>query len=159
MAHLKAVCFIRPTAENLALLKKELRKPKYGEYYICSYRLFSFSPSVFTNVLPKKYLEQLAAADEHEVVHEVQVGLLRSCTSCPSLLKNKKEGCPSFLFFLFLFFLPLLFLLSIFLLIITGIFWRLFRRKLRLLVFEPPSLQLHQIGERSTIRSHCRKNR
>jgi vacuolar protein sorting-associated protein 45 len=35
MAHLKALCFLRPTLENLNLLKKELRKPKYGEYYIC----------------------------------------------------------------------------------------------------------------------------
>eukprot|EP01127_Copromyxa_protea_P020956 TRINITY_DN7086_c0_g1_i1.p1 TRINITY_DN7086_c0_g1~~TRINITY_DN7086_c0_g1_i1.p1 ORF type:complete len:561 (+),score=137.81 TRINITY_DN7086_c0_g1_i1:87-1769(+) len=61
MAHLKAICFIRPTAENINLLKKELRKPKYGEYYI-----------FFTNVISKNYLEQLAAADEHEVVHEVQ---------------------------------------------------------------------------------------
>eukprot|EP01128_Nolandella_sp_AFSM9_P000486 TRINITY_DN10643_c0_g1_i1.p1 TRINITY_DN10643_c0_g1~~TRINITY_DN10643_c0_g1_i1.p1 ORF type:complete len:561 (+),score=134.15 TRINITY_DN10643_c0_g1_i1:119-1684(+) len=61
MAHLKAICFLQPTAENLQLLKKELRKPKYGEYYL-----------FFTNVVTPQYLEQLAAADEHEVVHEVQ---------------------------------------------------------------------------------------
>lgn len=61
MAHLKALCFLRPTAENINLLKKELRKPKYGEYYI-----------FFTNAIDTKYLEQLATADEHEVVHEVQ---------------------------------------------------------------------------------------
>lgn len=35
MAHLKAIVFIRPTIDNLAMLKKELRKPKYGEYYLC----------------------------------------------------------------------------------------------------------------------------
>jgi hypothetical protein len=40
MAHLKAVCFIRPTAENITLLKKELRKPKYGEYYFCTCKTF-----------------------------------------------------------------------------------------------------------------------
>lgn len=61
MAHLKALCFLRPTLENINLLKKELRKPKYGEYYI-----------FFTNVIDQKFLEQLATADEHEVVHEVQ---------------------------------------------------------------------------------------
>jgi hypothetical protein len=38
MAHLKALCFLRPTLDNLNLLKKELRKPKYGEYYICMLR-------------------------------------------------------------------------------------------------------------------------
>ncbi len=35
MAHLKAVCFLRPTEDNLNQLKAELRKPKYGEYYLC----------------------------------------------------------------------------------------------------------------------------
>jgi hypothetical protein len=27
---------------------------------------------VFTNIIDPKYLEQLATADEHEVVHEIQ---------------------------------------------------------------------------------------
>jgi len=62
MAHMKAICFLRPTSENLALLKKELRKPKYGEYYL-----------FFSNAIPpKRFLEQLASSDEHEVVQEVQ---------------------------------------------------------------------------------------
>lgn len=35
MIHLKAICFLRPTPENITLLQKELRDPRYGEYYIC----------------------------------------------------------------------------------------------------------------------------
>lgn len=37
MAHLKAICFLRPTDANIEHLKKELRKPKYGEYYLCAH--------------------------------------------------------------------------------------------------------------------------
>lgn len=36
MPHLKAVCFLRPTRENLEHLEKELKSPKYGEYHICT---------------------------------------------------------------------------------------------------------------------------
>jgi hypothetical protein len=35
---------------------------------------------VFSNVVTNNYLEQLAAADEHEVVQEVQVPLIRTCS-------------------------------------------------------------------------------
>lgn len=35
MKHLKCIAFIRPCVENVALLREELRKPKYGQYYIC----------------------------------------------------------------------------------------------------------------------------
>ncbi len=37
MAHLKAICFLRPTAENIRLLCDELRRPKYGEYHLCKW--------------------------------------------------------------------------------------------------------------------------
>jgi vacuolar protein sorting-associated protein 45 len=40
MAHLKAVCFLRPTAENFQLLQQELKDPKYGEYHICTKKDF-----------------------------------------------------------------------------------------------------------------------
>jgi hypothetical protein len=36
MAHLKAICFLRPTPENLNDLKRELKNPRYGEYYLCT---------------------------------------------------------------------------------------------------------------------------
>jgi vacuolar protein sorting-associated protein 45 len=38
MAHLKAVCCLRPTDTNITALKAELRKPKYGEYYLCTFQ-------------------------------------------------------------------------------------------------------------------------
>ena len=31
----QAVCFLRPTRENIALLRRELREPHYGEYSLC----------------------------------------------------------------------------------------------------------------------------
>eukprot|EP01134_Creolimax_fragrantissima_P003495 CFRG3495T1 len=61
MSHLKAMCFLRPTAKNIDLLCRELRCPKYGQYYI-----------FFTNALASGDLERLAEADENEVVREVQ---------------------------------------------------------------------------------------
>lgn len=35
MKHLKCICFLRPTKENVEQLAQELRVPKYGLYYIC----------------------------------------------------------------------------------------------------------------------------
>jgi hypothetical protein len=35
MRHLRALCFVRPSADSVQLLIDELRDPKYGEYYIC----------------------------------------------------------------------------------------------------------------------------
>lgn len=35
MKHLKCICFLRPTKENVQQLSQELRVPKYGLYYIC----------------------------------------------------------------------------------------------------------------------------
>ncbi|OXB71315.1 UNVERIFIED_CONTAM: hypothetical protein H355_014462 [Colinus virginianus] len=62
MKHLKAVCFLRPTEENVDYLLKELRRPKYSIYYI-----------YFSNVISKSDIKALAEADEQEVVAEVQV--------------------------------------------------------------------------------------
>ena len=33
MKHLKCVAFLRPSVDNIALLREELRKPKYVQYY------------------------------------------------------------------------------------------------------------------------------
>jgi vacuolar protein sorting-associated protein 45 len=35
MGHLKAVTFLRPTAENIQHLKRHLTNPKFGEYHLC----------------------------------------------------------------------------------------------------------------------------
>jgi vacuolar protein sorting-associated protein 45 len=61
MPHLKAVYFLRPTIENMRLLQQEFKDPKYGEY-----NLF------FSNLTRDGQIQQLAEADEHEVVHQVQ---------------------------------------------------------------------------------------
>ncbi|KAG0145717.1 hypothetical protein CROQUDRAFT_78586 [Cronartium quercuum f. sp. fusiforme G11] len=61
MAHLKCICFLRPTDESLAAMEEELRNPRYKEYWL-----------YFSNILKKSDIEMLAEADEHEVVREVQ---------------------------------------------------------------------------------------
>ena len=33
----QAVCFLRPTGENVAVLRRHLRKPKFGEYHVCAF--------------------------------------------------------------------------------------------------------------------------
>ncbi|XP_015230491.1 PREDICTED: vacuolar protein sorting-associated protein 45 isoform X1 [Cyprinodon variegatus] len=61
MKHLKAICFLRPTKENVQHLIQELRRPKYSVYFI-----------YFSNVISKSEIKALAEADEQEVVAEVQ---------------------------------------------------------------------------------------
>ncbi|KAK9800267.1 hypothetical protein WJX73_010485 [Symbiochloris irregularis] len=60
LLHLKAVCFLRPTRENIALLRQELREPHYGEYSL-----------FFTNRLEDMRLQDLAEMDIRELVSEV----------------------------------------------------------------------------------------
>ncbi|XP_069805395.1 vacuolar protein sorting-associated protein 45 [Dendropsophus ebraccatus] len=61
MKHLKAICFLRPTKENVEYLIKELRRPKYSVYFL-----------YFSNVISKSDVKSLSEADEQEVVAEVQ---------------------------------------------------------------------------------------
>ncbi|XP_077446023.1 vacuolar protein sorting-associated protein 45 isoform X2 [Stigmatopora argus] len=61
MKHLKAICFLRPTKQNVEHLIQELRRPKYSVYFI-----------YFSNVISKSEIKALAEADEQEVVAEVQ---------------------------------------------------------------------------------------
>ncbi len=37
LKHLSAICFLRPTEENIHALVRELHDPKYGNYFICKY--------------------------------------------------------------------------------------------------------------------------
>lgn len=37
LKHLSAICFLRPTEENIQALVQELRSPKYGNYFICKF--------------------------------------------------------------------------------------------------------------------------
>uniref|UniRef100_A0A674E1P1 Vacuolar protein sorting-associated protein 45 n=1 Tax=Salmo trutta TaxID=8032 RepID=A0A674E1P1_SALTR len=81
MKHLKAICFLRPTKENVENLIQELRRPKYSVYFI-----------YFSNVISKSEIKALAEADEQEVVAEVQG---RSWE--PTLLPRTTQGLTSVL--------------------------------------------------------------
>lgn len=91
MMHLKALVFVRPTRDNLTRLRNHLREPKFAEYHLCTRRApssFTFShpfsasfttwlcgcpvPAVFSNILPGDFMQQLADADVHSVVKQVQ---------------------------------------------------------------------------------------
>jgi len=61
LLHLRCVAFLRPTQENFRLLCAELADPKYREYHL-----------FFSNTTTKGRLEELAQADEHRVVIQVQ---------------------------------------------------------------------------------------
>ena len=62
-AHLKAVCFVRPTEINLNLLVEELRHPKFAEYHLFFSGIVNTSGALF---------RKLAEADVHERVVQVQ---------------------------------------------------------------------------------------
>ncbi|CAH2052705.1 unnamed protein product, partial [Iphiclides podalirius] len=61
LKHMKCIVFLRPTSENIALLSRELKCPKYGVYFI-----------YFSNVISKADIKTLAECDEQEAVREVQ---------------------------------------------------------------------------------------
>lgn len=104
MKHLKAICFLRPTKENVEHLIQELRRPKYSVYFI-----------YFTNVISKSEVKALAEADEQEVVAEMQEfygdfiavnphvfslnlsGVARGRSWEPSLLARTTQGLTSVL--------------------------------------------------------------
>lgn len=59
---LKAICFVRPTRENVTLLKRELRAPRYQ-----AYSLF------FSHLVSQVFLQDLAEADSaKEQIQQVQ---------------------------------------------------------------------------------------
>ena len=53
--------FVRPTRENLELIKAEIAEPRFAEYHL-----------FFSNVCPNYFLQQLADADQHEIIRQVQ---------------------------------------------------------------------------------------
>eukprot|EP00005_Dracoamoeba_jomungandri_P004389 CAMPEP_0174258166 /NCGR_PEP_ID=MMETSP0439-20130205/7217_1 /TAXON_ID=0 /ORGANISM="Stereomyxa ramosa, Strain Chinc5" /LENGTH=551 /DNA_ID=CAMNT_0015341577 /DNA_START=58 /DNA_END=1709 /DNA_ORIENTATION=- len=61
MAHLKALVYVRPTNENVALLQEEFKNPKYGEYHL-----------VFTHCVGESMLKVLGESDDKGVVRTVQ---------------------------------------------------------------------------------------
>uniref|UniRef100_A0A3B3BW83 Vacuolar protein sorting-associated protein 45 n=1 Tax=Oryzias melastigma TaxID=30732 RepID=A0A3B3BW83_ORYME len=88
MKHLKAICFLRPTKENVQHLIQELRRPKYSVYFI-----------YFSNVISKSEIKTLAEADEQEVVAEVQgrswePSMLTRCTQGLTSVLLALKKCP-----------------------------------------------------------------
>ncbi|KAL6504490.1 vacuolar protein sorting-associated protein 45 [Orobanche gracilis] len=61
MSHLKAVYFLRPTPENIQLMRRQLSAPRFGEYHL-----------FFSNMLKDTQLHNLADSDDHETVQQVQ---------------------------------------------------------------------------------------
>ncbi|KAF1893378.1 hypothetical protein Lal_00001847 [Lupinus albus] len=61
MSHLKAVYFLRPTSENIQLLRRQLASPRFGEYHL-----------FFSNILKDTQIHILADSDEQEAVQQVQ---------------------------------------------------------------------------------------
>lgn len=61
MKHMKCIVFLRPTRENIVLLSRELRNPRYGVYYI-----------YISNIIAKADIKSLAENDEQEVVRELE---------------------------------------------------------------------------------------
>jgi vacuolar protein sorting-associated protein 45 len=61
MPHLKAIVFVRPTEKNIKALAGQLRGKTYGEYHV-----------FFSNACSETLLRDLAAADEDELVVQVQ---------------------------------------------------------------------------------------
>eukprot|EP00898_Chlorokybus_atmophyticus_P001079 jgi/Chlat1/1972/Chrsp158S02282 len=61
MMHLKAVVFVRPTNENVWLIKKHLKAPRHGEFHL-----------FFSNMVKDTQLLAIAEADEQELVKQVQ---------------------------------------------------------------------------------------
>eukprot|EP00794_Sanderia_malayensis_P009881 gene9882-10891_t len=82
MKNLKAICFVRPTKENIESLKKELQVPKYGSYYL-----------YFSNVVPKSCVKMLAEADDHEAVKEVQEYFADYFAVNPHIFSMNIIGC------------------------------------------------------------------
>uniref|UniRef100_A0A672ZEW2 Vacuolar protein sorting-associated protein 45 n=1 Tax=Sphaeramia orbicularis TaxID=375764 RepID=A0A672ZEW2_9TELE len=88
MKHLKAICYLRPTKENVEHLIQELRRPKYSVYFI-----------YFSNVISKSEIKALAEADEQEVVAEVQgrswePSMLSRCTQGLTSVLLALKKCP-----------------------------------------------------------------
>jgi vacuolar protein sorting-associated protein 45 len=61
MKHLNAICFLRPTQENIECLSDELKSPKYNSYFV-----------YFSNMLDRRALKTIAEADQLESVREMK---------------------------------------------------------------------------------------
>lgn len=81
MKHMKAICFIQPTPDNIVHLENELRSPKYESYYI-----------YFSNSISDSSIQLLAQADESELVHEIKEFYMEYLVLTPHLYSM---NCPN----------------------------------------------------------------
>ncbi|XP_014247541.1 vacuolar protein sorting-associated protein 45 [Cimex lectularius] len=82
MKHLKCIVFLRPTKDNVGLLCNELRRPRYGTYYL-----------YFSNIISKADIKTLAEYDEIEVVREFQEFFGDYLAVSPHLFSLNITGC------------------------------------------------------------------
>ena len=61
LTHLKAVYFVRPTPQNIELIVKELKDPRFQEYYL-----------FFTNEISSRSIDEIAMADSYDKVKGLQ---------------------------------------------------------------------------------------
>ena len=61
VGHMKAVCFLRPTDNNIGLLVRELSRPRFAEYHI-----------YLSGILPPNLLQLLSENDPQDRVKQVQ---------------------------------------------------------------------------------------
>jgi vacuolar protein sorting-associated protein 45 len=73
---LSAICFLRPTDENIHALINELHATKSGSYFICKLFIFVLKIKIFyrdfTNFVEMDDFKSLAETDEFERVQCVQ---------------------------------------------------------------------------------------
>ncbi|XP_050422035.1 vacuolar protein sorting-associated protein 45 [Adelges cooleyi] len=79
---MKCITFLRPTKENISLLCKELRNPRYGYYYI-----------YFSNIISKTDIKAIAESDTQEVVREVQEFYADFLAVSPHLFSLNISSC------------------------------------------------------------------
>lgn len=82
MKHLKCIVFLRPTKENIELLVRELKSPRYGQYYI-----------YFSNTVNRADVKLLAEADDQESVQEVREFYGDYVALAPHLFSFNLTGC------------------------------------------------------------------
>ena len=61
LTHLKAVYFVRPTPQNVELIIKELKDPRFQEYHL-----------FFTNEISPRSIDEIAMADSYDKVKGLQ---------------------------------------------------------------------------------------
>ncbi|XP_074596287.1 vacuolar protein sorting 45 [Brevipalpus obovatus] len=83
MRYLKCIVFIRPIRENIDLLLREMKHPKFGQYHI-----------YFSNIISNSDIMKLAESDEKECIRDVQEFYADYISVSPTLFNlNISDGC------------------------------------------------------------------